>query len=226
MNFLALCQRTARECGIAGTGPSTVVNQTGELGRIVNWVSTAWDDIQSTHQDWQWLRTSTSFVTVDGQATYTLADIGIDSTFSMWLPRTFRNYATSVGTNSEILMSEIDWEAYRNTYLYGANRNTRTRPAEISITPDKGIALGPVPAAGYTVTGDYFVKPTSMTLDADEPAMPSQYHMAIVYHAMESYGMFEAAQEVVQRGQTEFAKIIRRVEHDRLPPMSNGGSLA
>ena len=39
-NFLALCQKTARESGtIEGVLPSTVVGQSGRLLKVVNWVN-------------------------------------------------------------------------------------------------------------------------------------------------------------------------------------------
>ena len=72
MDFLSLCQRMRQECGISGSGPTTVVGQSGNLQRIVDWVNTAWIDIQTTNQDWGWMRASASFTTVSGQATYAL----------------------------------------------------------------------------------------------------------------------------------------------------------
>ena len=112
MTFLELCQRMRQECGISGTGPSTVVSQTGNLKRIVDWVNTAWIDIQTTHQDWDWMRASASFPTVASQAMYELGTgtgtVGVSvATFGRWDRDTFRNYVTSVGTNSEVFMDFI-----------------------------------------------------------------------------------------------------------------------
>jgi hypothetical protein len=50
--------------------------------------------------------------------------------------------------------------------------------------------------------------------------------MAIVYRAMMSYGAYEAAAEVYQRGEAEFNRMIRRVLADRLPEISAGSALA
>ena len=83
MNFLALCQRAAQECGVASgtaiqTALPTVVGATGSLGRIVNWVNDAWTDVQMAKDDWDWMRSSNllgggvSFQTVAGQPNYPL----------------------------------------------------------------------------------------------------------------------------------------------------------
>lgn len=230
MTFLELCQRMRQECGISGTGPSTVVGQTGNLKRIVDWVNTAWMDIQTAHPDWDWMRTSASFPTVASQATYELGTgtgtVGVSvATFGRWDRDTFRNYDTSIGTNSEVFMGFVHYDTWRNAYMYGAQRAVTTRPINMSISPTKAITLGPPPAAGYTITGDYFYAPLNMTLDADVPALPAQFHMAIIYRAMMSYGAYEAAPEVYQRGELEFGKLMRRMTADRIPETIWGGAL-
>ncbi len=226
MNRLELVQRLCGECG-AGNKPTTTTAQTGESLRLVDWIDSAWNDIQTAHQDWGWLRTSTSWVTADGQSAYTTAQCGIAAgTFGMWAKGTFRNYPTSTGNAGEIPMGWMGYDNWRDTYLFGGNRSVRARPVEFSIGPDKSINLGPVPAAGYTLTADYFTAPTVMTTDTDTPAMPVQYHLAIVYKAMMFYGGYESAPEVYQRGELEFGKLMDRMTLDRLPEVGFGGPLA
>ena len=176
------------------------------------------------------MRSSASFTTVAAQSSYPLGTgtgtVGVSvATFGMWDRDTFRNYVTSVGTNSEVFMDFIHYDTWRDSYMYGAMRNTTTRPLQMSISPAKAIVLGPPPTAGYTITGDYFTAPLEMTLDADTPSLPAQYHMAIVYRAMMSYGGYESAPEVYQRGETEFSKLMRRMTADRLPETTWGGAL-
>lgn len=231
MDYLALCQRTRLECGIPGTGPTAVTSQTGELERIVTWVNQAWIDIQSAHKDWGWMRTTASFTTVAGDANYTLGTgagtVGVlAANFGMWVPESSRNYETSVGTDSEIFMSDIGYESWRNGYQYSALRDSRGRPIEIAVAPDKSLCLGPTPLAGYTVTRDYFSAPDALEANADTPGIPAQYHMIIVYRAMMSHGAFSSAPEVYQRGELEFRKLLQRLTADYLPPITWGPALA
>jgi len=228
MTFLELCNRLIEKCGISATPMSTVANQTGELGRVVNWINAAWMNIQAEHQDWQWMRKSMSFATVAGQATYRVGsglDINITD-FGKWADDTFRNYVTAVGNISEIFMDAIDYEDWRNSYQYGALRSTQSRPLQFAIGPDKSINVGPVAAAGYTVTGDYYSCPTELAADGDTPALPVHFHMAIVYSAMTMYGAYEAASEVYQEGANEYGVWRRRIAIDRLPQIRVAGALA
>lgn len=233
MNFLQGVQALWLESGSSGTYPgvSTVVSQTGENARLVHWYNQAYKDIQTAHQDWGWMRTTASFTTVAGTAEYTLGTgagtVGVSvATFGMWARNTARAYLTATGTDSEIALAWIPYEQWRDTYQLGAQRGANSPPTVFSIAPNKSICLPPTPA-GYTVTVDYFTAPVDLdtTDDTDTPPMPAQYHMAIVYRALMFYGAFEAAPEVYDRGETEFGKLMRRLDADRLPEMTFAGPL-
>lgn len=238
MNFLQLCQRLRLECGASGTGPVTTANQKGELLRIVTWIQNAWIEIQSKHQDWEWLRRPINgmtmvdgisipvgFPTVQAQATYSPQQIGI-SDFGMWKRDSFRNYNTAAGITSEIFMEFIHYEMWRDNFQYGALRESYSQPDQFSITPDKSLGLGPVPLVGYTVIGDYFQCPQDLVNDNDIPAMPSQHHMAIVYRALQDYGYYEENPGVVQRATAQLRPIMTRLENDRIPDVQVPGCLA
>lgn len=206
--------------------PVTVINQTGEMGRIVNWISAAWIDIQSAHQDWEWMKASCSFPTVAGQALYSpTTDIGLTD-FGMWDQDSFRVYQTSAGLGSEAFLAYSEWDDWRDTYQKGTARTSQSQPFEITVSPNKSLGLGSVPSAGYTVLGDYYKVPAEMAANTDTPTMPTQFHMAIVYRAMMLYGSYEAAAEKYQHGQIEFNKMFRRLELDQLQPMQRPEPLA
>lgn len=227
LTFLGLVQRACVEAGSSGNGPSTTANQKGEYGRFVNWVNDAWLDIQSKHQDWGWLRVSpgVSFVPTSLQFTTTPAVAGAVN-FGMWARDTFRNYATVQGQKSEVTMAYLDYDLWRDTYQIGALRNSPTRPIEVAISPvDKSICLGPAPDGTFTVTADYFRAPSYMINDNDIPLLPAQFHMAIVWAALVMYGEFEAAPDVIQRGQTKLLSFMRKMERDRLPELTTCAAL-
>ena len=228
MNFVQLVQRAAIEAGASGGGPVTTVNQKGENSRFVNWVNDAWLDIQSKHQDWGWLRVSpgVAFVPASLQFTTTPAAAGA-ANFGMWARDTFRNYATVQGLKSEVTMAYLDYDLWRDTYLIGALRQSPTRPIEASISPvDKSICLGPAPDGTFTVTADYFQAPSYLVNDTDIPALPAQFHMAIVWAALIMYGEYEAAPDAVQRGERRLLSFMRKMEKDRLPELITCAALA
>lgn len=225
MNFVQLVGRLKRKCRVSGVAPTTLQNvQVEEVARLVDWVNEAWMDIQLRRPDWNWMRTSAPFTTVAGQAVYPLAQIGV-ADFGNWDEKTFRCYDTSAGLNSEMQMDQMGYDAWRNAYYIGALRQTQSRPMVMAVAPDLSICLGPVPAVGYTVTGDYFRVATELAADADTPVLPSQFHMAIIYRAMMYYGTSEAAPEVYDEGQMEFNKMMGRIALQQLPEIELGAAL-
>lgn len=227
MNFIQGVTRLASECVIAGVVPGSLTGITDQnLTALKAWYNMAWMDIQSIHPDWQWKRKSASFTTVTGQHIYTFANMGV-SNFGYWERNTFRVYPTSVGTRSETFIPYRDYDSWRNVYQFGAYRTTYARPYEMTVTPDKYIGLGPAPdSTGYTVIGDYFSVPTELSGDTDTPDLPSEFHMAIVYLAMQYYGRARLVPEVLARGEVEYKKMLHRIEQRYMPEIVQAGPLA
>lgn len=243
MNYLALCQRTAIECGVAPSAAiqtvlPTVVGATGSLGRVVGWVSDAFSDIQMDCDAWDFMRSSSllgagvSFQTVAGQASYPLGTgagtvgIGAD-TLGKWDAETFRCFPTAVGFQGEIAMGDVTFDEWRDVYMFGAMRSQKTQPYVIAVGPDLSLCLGPPPNSLYTITGDYFVAPTDMVADTDIPfGLPTRFHMLIVYRAMMKYGGYESAPEVYQRGSEENNGMYAQLMALRAPKITWGGPLA
>lgn len=237
MNFLQICNRLIGECGVSGGPLITTSGQVGSLGRIVNWVGDSWTEIQTEHDDWNWMRSSSilgsgaSFVTLAGVATYPLGTssgqvgIAVDS-FGKWDVETFRCYTTSVGTSSELFLDDIPFDTWRDAYMFGAMRSVQTRPVAIAIGPDQSVNLGPPSNGLYTITGDYFLAPSVMSNDTDVPTgIPLRFQMLIVYKAMMKYAGYESAPEVYARGSSEYNLMFAQLEAARLPQISFAGAL-
>lgn len=236
MNRLALCQRLMLECAVTGT-MSTTLNQTGELLRVVTWIDQAWNDLQTKHDDWNFMRSSNvlgqgaSFATISGLASYPLGTgagtVGIVAdNFGKWDVETFRCYTTLAGTSDEMFLDYIPYDSWRDSYYYGALRQVQTRPVAVAVGPNKSVCLGPPSNGPYTVTGDYFVAPSIMTLDASVPTgLPLQFHMLIVGEAMRMYANYEAAPEVLSRAETICTKMLAQLEGTNMPAMTFAGAL-
>jgi hypothetical protein len=226
LTYLQMVQMLARRVGVAGTGPTTVVGQSGEAGRLVEWVNASWLDIQEQHEDWDWMRVETQFNTVAGQTIYTPTNCGVAATLNKWRRDSFRTYIPATGYPSEVFLNFTDYNKFRDVYLFGSLRTSQTRPVIVSIAPDKSVCLGPQPNDVYTVVGEYYTLPLDLVNDTDVPAgIPASFHRLIIYRAMMMYGAYESAAEVYQEGQTEFNRMMMRLEINRQPEMTVGDPL-
>ena len=210
---------------MAGTGPDAVTSQTGELGRLVAWVAMAWNDIQMEHSNWRWMRATATVATSTGDNSYASSEFSVTN-FGNWIPGTFRCYQTSIGQTDEQYLYYMDYDQWRDLYDFGANSATTGRPVHFTIGNDKSIKLGPAPdATGFTIKGDYQKEPIEMTANSDEPGMPNEYHMAIVWKALMYYGAYESAPEVYQSAEKEYKRILSKLRLNQLPGMTMAGPL-
>jgi len=194
--FLKICKDVARECGISGgaANPTTVVGQTGELARVVGWVTNAYEEIQGS-SNFRWLRKKFTLNTLAGVDTYDFSEC-IDvatgeniSRFKSWRLNDRENppkiYLASTGVGGEIFLSYTEWDHFEYLYKTGSLQNQTTFPYHISVDPDDKIRLGIKPDNIYTVTGDYHRSAQILAADGDVPEMPAAYHSLIKYTAME-----------------------------------------
>ena len=223
MTFLELCKQLVLESGIPGTGPTSTTGQSGEMARVVNWIQMAYREIQ-LRPGWEWMRTAFSFETVAEQGQYTIAEAGI-SDFSAWKPDSFRIYLTSAGVGSETLLTQSDYTSFRDYYLFNTRRTSYSRPIAIAVTPNKSLVLGLAPDDIYTVSGEYWKSPQALSGDSDTPDMPDRFHMAIVYKALLSYGLFESAGEVIQRAQLLYGQYDSAMRADQQGEITLAGGL-
>ena len=222
MNFLELAQRLHSEAGVAGATHTTVVGQTGMLGRLVNWILSAYEDIQNLRPGWKFMQSDFSFSTVASQQNYTKADAGVDDLAS-WKTKDVRLYS-AVTDESELIYHP--WDDFRLAFKTGSSRTQEGRPSVFSIKYDLSMDLWVIPDAVFTVNGEYFMQAQTMDEDDDEPIIPSQYHMILVWRALMFYGAKIGASEVYAHGNNEYGRILRRLELNQLPKFTWGKPLA
>lgn len=218
MNYLQLCQRLRLEVGASGND-STVVSASGEWLRLCTWVNQSWIEIQQLYPDWDWMRVEKTFSTIANQAEYDYDAAPLSLTdFARWLDGSFRIYYNDVG--DEHLLQQMDYRAFRDEYLISTHKTTYSYPSVITVSPSDSLILALPPNDVYTVTGVYYKTPSELTSNTDTPDMPERYHMLIVYRAMQEYGMYEAAQEVIQRGASRYSEMLNKLMNDELPDIS------
>jgi hypothetical protein len=165
-----------------------VTGLTGRLAQVVDYVNTAWEDIQTERGDWRWMRTRFTGSILSAATAWSYTDFSITS-FSHWVfdPRPsadsgFSLYLTATGVSDEQPLRYMEWDLFHRRYLRGSQ--TDSRPQWFTVNDSEQIVLGPGPDADYTIRGMYQKGPTTLSANDDTPAMPSQFHRLIVWHAL------------------------------------------
>ena len=163
--------------------------------------------------------------TLLGKQSYSLAEIGIESTFASWRNDSFRQYLQSAGIATQIILQQYyNYSEFRDFYLLGSRQLVTGRPLYVTVAPDKSVLFGFTPNDIYVTSAEYYRTPQILSADTDEPLMPARYQMMIVYLAMQKYGLFEAAQEQIQAGQAGYNKLMNRMRIEYTPMTMATGS--
>lgn len=223
--FLQLCQAVRQESGISGTGPSSVLNQQGEMKRVVDWVARAYRDVQNLHRNWDFLRSDFTFPTIVNVQEYTPAAASLPEHQS-WKVGSLRIFETARGYNDEVWLKFVPWENFRDTYIRSGNRTATGRPFAWTIRPEtQAVVLWPLPDTIYTIVGEYFMRAQAMTDNDDVPIFPQEFHDVLMWRAMMFYAGFENASPEYALAKGEYGDTLSKLRRDQLPSWVPGGSI-
>ena len=211
MDLLALVKSLHYEAKQPGSPPATVAGQSGRAADLVRWAIEAYNDIQREKDSrWKWLRSDWSLNTAAADADYAsgectdVADVAAITRFLAWELDDEEPpfiYLVSDGVATERELPIAHWQEFRRLYVRATH--TAASPAQISVDPADTLFFGPTPDDIYRVTGSYWKSIQELAVDADEPEMPANYHMLIVYRALLKYAYNVVGQEILARARTE-----------------------
>lgn len=223
MNYLELSQRLVQEAGIAGGGPATTVSQSGIKKKVVDWIARAWTEIQN-QRDWNFLWNTTSFTTTVGTRDYhPVTGLGLSPALSSYVTDSFLIYKTSEGVSDQGPLTYVPWGEWSNSFRgYGSVDSGKA--TEFTILPDTKIRLNANPDVSYTISFDYYRTSVVLAANSDTPALPTQYHEAIVYQALKYYAAHEDAPEIYQDADNNFNRLMADLLYDEQEVMAFAAS--
>jgi hypothetical protein len=236
MDYLTILQRLHTEAGRQGTTPASVLNLSGMNARLLDWVDDSYREIQLLHESWLFRRGDFTFDTsaLGGGLTaykqnYTASDASITD-LAAWKYDPDHNQFSGIriysSVNDETDLVFVQWDDFRANYKFGSHRTQTGRPTIFSIKYDNSIDLWSIPDAVYTVNGEYIKQADTMSANDDEPVIPADFHMIIVWKALMFYGTYEGAPEIFDRGQFGYRDMLAKLEFDQLPKLVYGAPLA
>lgn len=198
-DFLTLCQEMRSAAGVSGTGPTTVVAQTGIHGRIVTAILDAWLRIQTHPKDWKWMWSDSYDLNVIINTTdFTLTNVGDIHT------KTFVIYKVSLGASDISKVTYIDWDSFKSKF--GALQETPTeRPTVVTRLPNGNLRFYPIPDVAYTCDFEYQVSPQILASNTETPNLPERFHPLIKWEALKEFGGLEDAPEVLETAEDQSA---------------------
>lgn len=211
MDFIGLCQRTWKECALSGAGPSSVNSTNVMHQQVIGWVSGAWSDIQASQVDWNFLTRISGDQSgvarfMAGQQIYTAADLKMTD-FSRLRMAWFKRDGKWIPL--KVLHEAPDSLDFLNP---GEGYPRRILQAE-----DNRMWIDNVPDKNIDARFKFVRTHQILEENSDKPIMPAQYHLAIVWKAVEQYALYDEDQGMLQRAVSKFEQIERLLEFNELP---------
>ena len=203
MTYLELCQRLRMEAGLSGTGPASVTSQTGMDKKLVEWVRSAWEEIQLSRLDWRFSWGESSLPVLAGTASINPVLLGL-SDLNVWSKDTARFDGAP--------LKHIGWRDFQQF-----KTTTTGLVAYFSEAPDRSLHFSQLPVADGTFTAEYFKTPQILASNMDVPRMPAHYHMAIVYKALMMYAAHDDAAQTFVDASMRFNQLYNKIESTEAP---------
>lgn len=221
MDYLALTQRSVREAGISGDGPTTVVGQVSMLEKMVGWVDQAWQDIQIMRPNWLFMNGEFTKDTVVGQRDYTAAGWGLNGV-KLWDTGSFLIYEKAIGESDQSELGYYTYAAWRAKYRNRMGDRVDERPQVITIKPpSNSVRFEPRPDKIYTIDGEYKRSTQVFTANADVPTnLPDDFHIMIVWKALMYYADDQNAPDALDKAIAGFNPLLFRLENEQLAEFS------
>lgn len=214
--YLQLTQKLVAELGIGGanngaTVPSAVTSQTGQLWNAANWIAEAHNNLCLLHTDWNFLSTDYSESLVVGNTTIP-AHSGSEVVKKWDRSSFFLDMATD-GAQLEFM----DWPTFRSAIRAGYSNRSNGKPTTFTIKPDGSVLLDNPSDSTYTLTAEFWKRPTVLAADGDTGDIPQEYQRLIICEAAIKYANKEAAVEIVQGMEAEYLLLYHEMQADQLP---------
>ena len=202
MNFLQLARQLRQETGTQGTGPTTVVGQSGDYKRIVDWVNLAYIEICNKWLDWKFLWDETTLDLVAGTRDY-VAPAGV---------AIVNEDAVYIGTRK---LDPIPYEHYRESR---SDFDGQTgEPADFTILPNGKLRFFPTPGTSAVVSLEVQRFGQRLVTDADQSLIPGNYLDTVLWRGKMFWAEHEEAPEQYQQALANFNQAMLRLEAAQLP---------
>lgn len=220
MNFLEIAKRVRQECGISGDGPAAVQSQSGISAKLVAWVQSAYEEIQSL-QPWEFNWAEHTQALTAGVSLYDpVNDWGLD--FRELAQDPVYVYRTLDGPRSKHWLAHVSWAEMRDM----AQPGIQGVPVYCAMRPDTTIQFHPAPQAGLTAVIEYIKNPDTLADSLDVPVLPARYHMAIVWRAVMFWCAHDENQALFASANQNYQIVLRKMLRSDLPTIQMPEALA
>lgn len=215
--YLELCNRLAQEAGVNGN-PMTavVVALTGEEKRVCDWINDSLLDVLGNHLwTFLWERGNVALPLGQSVVAGSIPASRYDKEATFYIP---------TGSNGPREIDYLEWRDFSRDYRILQSPGSITA---WSIRPDNAVVFNAVSTdvGGTQFTVERWRNPTPLVAETDEPPIPSDLRMVIVWNGLKKYASYDEAGSQRSIAIDEYRDKMAALKERCLPAFTMGGGL-
>jgi len=208
--FLELCKDVRAQAGVSGTGPSGVTGQTGIYADVVRWVEEAYNEIQTMHENWNFLHNQYSLPLPAYTQEVTMPTEGV----RVIAKDTFIHQDQTGALERVVYVPYSVWKLTDRFVLEAPGTET---PTHITQLPNNSLKLSAIQEYDCFINFEGYREPHVMKENLDIPIFAPQYHDLIQFKALMKYASFYNATETYNANKEAFNLDIKKMQFSELP---------
>lgn len=216
MNYLNLCNAVAHRLNEVPMTSTNFATASGFHAQIKDAVQFAVRDIYHAEYEWPFTHSAATVTLTSGTPTYTLASAAPNFVRVDWDSFFLnKNVPDSTVVGRHIPYMDYDlWRQTREATDVNMSASVYREPDYVYKTQHEEFGVTPYPDKNYSITFEYWVSPSDLSLYSDTPAIYDRFDHVIIDGAMWYCYMFRDNVEAAAVMEKKFQNGIRRMRVD------------
>jgi len=198
------------QAGISGQGPTNVTGQTGIYADVVRWVEESYNEIQTIHENWNFLHNNYTLPIPAYVQEITMPVDGV----RVIAKETFIHQESS-GDKERVRY--VPYSVWKLQDRFTLDEVKTEVPTYVTQLPNNNLRFNSKLDDLSDVLFEGYREPHIMVNSTDTPIFPPQYHDLIQFKALIKYASYYNATEVYKANEAAFREGISKMKFSELP---------
>jgi len=222
-NYLELCQSVRAQAGISGNStPANTENQIGILNDVVRWTAESYNEIQTLHENWNFLHNTYSLLLQPGFSSYN-PELLVGDNGGVGVRTPTKDTFILESVSPKIRLKYIAWSVWQisdvmlREEIGSPEYYTEDPKGNFHFYPIEEPAADQIDNIDHTISFQGYARPQRLLKSTDIPILHPQYQELIKLGALKRYAEFYNSPEIMQSVVVTYDQQLNKLRYSELP---------